>query len=342
MPQSDRLCAALAAQALTLPDDGLVVVLRAEPAPLLDEVPAAQLRCEQSLRPVHDALDAAGYDVAPLREVAGAALVVVNLTRDRTENLGNVARGLAMLAPGATLALNGAKTDGIDSLVKLVGKVLPVTDTYVKAHGRVAWLDRPARLPDAVADWARAAAPRPNADGCVTTPGTFSPDHVDPGSRLLASAFDGHLHGRVADLGAGWGWLSRKALEHCPKIDSIDLFEAEARALDAARLNVTGPRAAFHWSDVTALGARMPPFDAIIANPPFHQGRAAEPALGAAFIAAAARILKPAGRFLMVANRHLPYESRIDTAFGQWEVLVEDRAYKVLMASRPKRGPTRP
>ena len=339
MSRSDRLHAALVAQALTLPGTGRVAVLRAEPSRFLDEIPRDQLRCEQSFRPLHDALDAAGHDVAPTLEITDAALVVVNLTRNRTENLGAVARGLAMLAPGGTLAINGAKTDGVDSLVKLVGKVLPVTDTYVKAHGRVAWLDRPATLPPAVADWAEAARLRPNADGFTTAPGMFSPDHVDPGSRLLATTFDGHLHGRVADLGAGWGWLAQAALEACPKITSIDLFEAEARALDAARINVTDPRAEFHWSDVTALGPRMPPFDAIIANPPFHQGRAAEPALGAAFIATAARLLKPAGRFLMVANRQLPYEQRLDAAFDQWEILVEDRAYKVIRASRPKRRP---
>lgn len=340
MSQTDRLHAALVAQALILPEVGIIAILRAEPSRFLEEVPAARLRCEQSFRPIHDALDAAGYNVAPTLDIAGATLVVVNLTRNRTENLGNVARGLAMLAPGGTLAINGAKTDGVDSLVKLIGRVLPVSDTYVKAHGRVAWLERPPRLPGAVADWAKAAAPGLNSDGFTTAPGMFSPDHVDPGSRLLSGTLDEQLHGRVADLGAGWGWLSQAALECCPRIDSIDLFEAEARALDAARINVTDPRASFHWSDATGLGTRMPPYDAVISNPPFHQGRAAEPALGAAFIAAAARILKPTGRFLMVANRQLPYESRIEAAFGHWEILVEDRSFKVLLASRPKRRAT--
>ena len=75
----------------------------------------------------------------------------------------------------------------------------------------------------------------------------------------------------------------------------------------------------------------------MISNPPFHQGRAAEPDLGAAFIAAAARILKPAGRLLMVANRQLPYEATLDAAFRHWEKLSEDGAYKVMAAERPRR-----
>ena len=74
----------------------------------------------------------------------------------------------------------------------------------------------------------------------------------------------------------------------------------------------------------------------MIANPPFHQGRAAEPDLGAAFIAAAARILKPSGRLLLVANRQLPYEAALAAALPPaGEKLSEDGAYKVFAAERP-------
>jgi predicted RNA methylase len=152
----------------------------------------------------------------------------------------------------------------------------------------------------------------------------------------LADALDGRVKGRVADLGAGWGWLAHQALARCPRIAALDLFEAEARALDAARARTSPtPRAAFHWADVRTLPKADPPYDAVVANPPFHQGRAAEPDLGAAFIAAAARLLKPSGRLLMVANRQLPYEAPLDVAFARWEKLSEDRAFKVFAAERP-------
>jgi 16S rRNA (guanine1207-N2)-methyltransferase len=58
------------------------------------------------------------------------------------------------------------------------------------------------------------------------------------------------------------------------------------------------------------------PYDAILSNPPFHTGRRADPGLGRAFISAAARMLKPSGKFIMVANRHLPYEDALKDAFG--------------------------
>ncbi|MBA3325767.1 MAG: methyltransferase, partial [Rhodobacteraceae bacterium] len=187
-----------------------------------------------------------------------------------------------------------------------------------------------------------AAAPARNAAGFVTEAGLFSADGPDPGSQRLAAAFDAgagsRLKGRVADLGAGWGWLAHEALVRCPGISSIDLYEAEARALDAARCNVPDPRAAFHWADVRTLRRADPAHDAVIANPPFHAGRAAEPELGRAFVAAAARLLKPSGRFLMVANRQLPYEAALDAAFGRWEKLSENGAFKVIAAERPRRA----
>jgi 16S rRNA (guanine1207-N2)-methyltransferase len=341
MPDRDRLALAFETQALALPSAGTVLILRAEPSAFLDLVPPERLRCAQSFRPLHDALAAAGRTVA-LRAEGPASMVVVTLTRSRPENLGNIARGLDILPPGGTLVVTGAKSDGVDSLARQVAGVLPLDGTYAKAHGRVFWLTRPGTLPDAVSAWARDAEPRRNADGFVTAPGMFSPEHIDAGSRRLAAAFDARLSGRVADLGAGWGWLARVALEQCPGITEIDLYEAEALALEAARRNLPDPRANFHWTDAAGFGAGVPPYDAVIANPPFHQGRAAEPDLGAAFILAAARVLKLGGRLLMVANRQLPYEATLAAAFRHWEKLSEDGTYKVLLAERPRRSGPQP
>jgi 16S rRNA (guanine1207-N2)-methyltransferase len=262
-------------------------------------------------------------------------MVVVNLTRSRAENLGAVARALGLLPEGGVLAINGAKTEGVDSIVRQLGTLLPIAGAFVKAHGRVVWVQRPAHLPEVVARWAAEAAPSRNPEGFVTAPGLFSPDRADPGSRMLAGVLAGRLRGRVADLGAGWGWLAHAALAASPEIAALDLYEAEARALDAARLNVTDPRAGFHWSDVARLGPGVAPYDAVIANPPFHQDRAADPELGRAFIAAAARILKPSGRLYLVANRQLPYEAEVTARFAVQERLAEDRAFKVITAGRP-------
>ncbi|MCB1354134.1 MAG: class I SAM-dependent methyltransferase [Rhodobacteraceae bacterium] len=337
MSHVDRLALAVETGALPLPDDGTVVVLRAAPSRFLSLMPPERLLCEQGFRPLHDALSAENLPVLPVVERASAGLVVVNCTRSRAETLGNVARGFAMLPPGGLLALNGGKTDGVDSLARQIAKAVPQAGSYVKAHGRVAWFERPEELPPELRDWAEAACPAPTVSGHLTAPGMFSPDAPDPGSQLLAESFGPGLTGRVADLGAGWGWLADACLKACPGVSELDLYEAEYIALEAAQRNVTDPRARFHWADVTKLGKGTSPYDVVICNPPFHQGRAAEPALGIAFIAAAARILKVSGRFLMVANRQLPYEAALDAAFSRWERLHETRSFKVISATHPRR-----
>jgi 16S rRNA (guanine1207-N2)-methyltransferase len=338
MTNRDRLAIAVESGALVLPE-GDTVILRAEPTSFLDLVPGRVL-CEQAFRPTFDALAQANRSVeSRLPDATRAAATVVNLGRNRVENLGDIARALGMLPAGGRLVIAGAKADGVDALARQVSRALPEAasagGSFVKAHGRVIWLDRPEAPPDVVADWAEAARPRPNADGFLTAPGMFSSEHADPGSRRLAAEIAGRLSGRVADLGAGWGWLAAQALATNPGIAELDLYEADARALDAARANVTDPRARFHWSDATALGAAVTRYDAVIANPPFHHGRAAEPDLGAAFIAAAARILKPGGGLHVVANRQLPYEAPLAAAFRHVETLDESGIYKVIRAQRP-------
>ncbi|MBP7243418.1 methyltransferase [Amaricoccus sp.] len=337
MSRTDRATAAFASGELAAPEAGDVLLIRAATPALAEALPHDRLLFEQSFKPAHDTLAAAGLRVT-IRAEKSAAMALVTLGRSRAENLGNLARAIALTPPGATIALDGAKTDGVDSLARQVGAVLPLSGSFSKAHGKVVSLIRPEAPPPEVAAWDAAAAPARNAAGFLTAPGLFSADAPDPGSVRLAEAFAGRLSGRVADLGAGWGWLAAQALAACPGIAALDLFEAEARALDCARVNVPDPRAAFHWSDVTRLGRRDGPFDAAICNPPFHEGRAAEPGLGAGFVAAAARILKPAGRLFLVANRQLPYEAPLAAAFARAEKLAEDGGFKVYLADRPRRA----
>ncbi len=331
--RNDRLALAHAAGELPLPEEGTIAVLRAAPTDLYTRLGQGRFLCQQSGRPLHDRLLGEGLAVSSDPPPSASAAIVF-ATRFRSDTLGAVADALATVPPGAVIVVTGARSEGIDALMRQIGAALPLDGRMSKAHGRVFHLRRPEILPEAVSVWAQDYALRPNAAGFVTGPGMFSPDHPDPGSERLATHAEGRLGGAVADLGAGWGWLSARLLAANPEIVSLDLHEAEARALEAARRNVTDSRASFYWSDVTRLSGRR--YDWAITNPPFHQGRAAEPELGAAFITAAARLLKPAGRLLLVANRSLPYEATLARTFRTVTLLVEDSVYKVIEAARPK------
>ena len=87
------------------------------------------------------------------------------------------------------------------------------------------------------------------------------------------------------------------------------------------------------WRDLlTEPVARS--YDVVVMNPPFHQGRAAEPSIGEGMIRAASAALKPGGRLWLVANRGLPYEATLQKGFARLGEAVRDGQFKVLWAVR--------
>lgn len=314
--------------------DGVLVALRATTGGY-GWLPRDRLVCVQSFRPTHDALQAAGYSVT--RDTpAQAALVIVHITRFRDETLGLIGQAWSMLPVGGWLVVDGDKGDGIDAVWKALRKTLPDAQQDSKAHGRVIWVQKgQSQLPD----WQATLMPRKNDSGFTVTAGVFSADHPDPGSVELAGHLTGCLEGRGADFGAGWGWLSQAVLASNPAIGTLDLVEAEARALDCARVNCLDPRAAYHWADATAQTGAA--YDFVVMNPPFHAGRKPDPSLGRRFIAAAAASLAPRGQLWMVANRQLAYEDTLAGCFATVEVLSQSNRFKVIRAGKPRAGRAR-
>ena len=299
--------------------------LRAELSPFRD------VDAEQSFRPEYLRLRKAGWSVVPRIEHGDYRLGQLLLTKHKEENFANIARGWALLAEGGTLVCSGSNDDGAPSLEKQVGKALGLEGQLSKFHSRVFWLTRGDRNPPDY--WRDLASLRRVEGGWLSQPGIFSWDSIDDGSALLAQHLPDDLSGHVADFGCGWGYLTREVLDRSPHVGKLDLIDAEHRAIEAARANITDARASFHWLDLTQETASAT-YDAIVCNPPFHAGRAAEPGLGQNVIAAAARALRPGGRFYMVANRGLPYEPQLKANFASFATLADNNKFRVSRATR--------
>ena len=244
-----------------------------------------------------------------------------------------LARALLARAVSVTdgpVIVDGAKTDGVESVLRECRKRVEVSAPLSKAHGKIFMFTAGREF----ADWAE-GDPVEIEGGFVTAPGVFSADGIDPGSALLAAHLPAKLGSRLADLGAGWGYLSARALER-DSIEELHLVEADHGALECARRNVCDPRAVLHWEDATRWKPEAA-VDTVIMNPPFHTARTADPEIGRAFIAAAAGLLKPSGHLWMVANRHLPYEAAMAGHFGQVEEVTGDNRFKILHGARPSR-----
>ena len=320
-----RLSLAAEDGGLVLPAEGRIAVFAARAGYDLSALSRELCDVVQPLRPDNEAFERAGF-ACSTRETGRYAAALVCLPRAKA-----LARDLiARAADCADLVIvDGQKTDGVESLLKDCRKRSDVLGTISKAHGKLFWFTS-----GEFTDW-RAPKRSEIEDGFVTSAGVFSADGIDPASLALAKALPAHLGRTVADLGAGWGYLAREILSR-DTVETLYMIEADQVALDCARENIRDERVSFHWADATNWVARAR-MDAVVMNPPFHTGRSAEPALGTAFIDAAARMLAPSGHLWMVANRHLPYESTLNARFGQVEEVAGDNRFKVFHASRPAR-----
>ncbi len=327
--------------ALALPATGGVLFLRARASARLRELAGPDWLCEQSFLPFADELSRQGLHVGEPAADARFALVMVLPPRQRDEARAVFARAVQHTAPdGCVLAAvpnaEGAKSAQAD-LARLVGSV----SHQSKHKCRVFWgAPQPATVDgELLTTWLALDTSRAIGSGQISRPGLFAWDRVDAASALLAAQLGPTLHGRVADLGAGYGYLACEVMARCPHVTAIDLYEADARALEPARRNLAQAQHAsgrevavgVHWHDVTR--GLLQRYDVIVSNPPFHQGRVDLPELGRAFITSAADALMPDGQLLLVANRHLPYEALLQSRFAQVRALVVRDGYKVIAAT---------
>ena len=338
----DALFVPFAQGALRLPADGRVLFLHARAGFALREHAQPDWLCEQGFKPFADGLQQAGMHVGVPADDARFPLVLLLPPRQREELRGAFAQAVHHAQPGGVVLAAVPNAEGAKSAEADFVRLLGAARTLSKHKCRVFWASPGEGTLDAalLQEWRALDAPRRIAGGYLSRPGLFAWDRIDTASALLASHLPADLHGRVADLGAGYGYLATQVIARCPQVHAIDLYEAQARALEPARRNLDEAvhasgrviATSVHWHDVAAgLPQR---YDAIVSNPPFHQGRADLPELGRAFIEAAAQALLPRGRLWLVANRHLPYESTLASHFAQVRNVVTQEGFKVIEAVR--------
>lgn len=321
---------------LSMPATGArVLFLGAQPGFRMPDGFDGALSLVQGFRPDFLALQRDGHRVGAIAEGDGYAASLVLCNRHRGHNELAVAEALERVVDGGLMLVAGGKEDGVASLAKRLGKLVHLDGQAPKFHGLAFWF-RVAADRLAIAEELRRLNTPALIDGRFeTAPGMFSHGRVDAGSKLLADALPADLSGKVADFCAGWGYLSATLIERCRRVTSVDLYEADHQSLEAARRNLAGASVdtAFFWRDLIGepVEAR---YDAIVMNPPFHQGRAAEPGIGGKLIAVAARALKSRGSLYLVANKGLPYEKDLAATFAEYRQLADDKAFNIFIARR--------
>jgi len=169
----------------------------------------------------------------------------------------------------------------------------------------------------------------------ITHGATFATGKVDPGTALLLSRLDEicselPMGARVLDWGSGAGILSLALGRRRPdlRLTAADISWA---GWSATTQNVAAHdiRARALWADgneVLTQGC----FDAVISNPPFHQGAAKDSTPTLDMIARATSDHTTVAALWLVFNSHLPYLTAMRRAgSGEARIVARNRAFTV-------------
>jgi 16S rRNA (guanine1207-N2)-methyltransferase len=301
----------------------MTTILYGSPAPGLVDIPAGATQVSPLIPGSRDLAELADGSVDQAVVLAPGGV----LERDYV-----LAQALRVLKPGAPLLAFAPKDKGGSRLKKALEAFGCAIVEDARKHHRFCHTRRPAEptgLEAAIAAGAPRIVPGLNA---WSQPGVFSWDRLDPGSARLVDKLP-TLSGHGADLGCGIGLLAQKVLAS-PAVTSLACLDIDRRAVACAEHNLDDPRATTRWADVRQWDDSLVGLDFVVMNPPFHDGGTEDRDLGVAFVRTAARMLRRGGVCWLVANRHLPYEAALATAFEIATVRDDAGGYKIIEARK--------
>ncbi len=249
------------------------------------------------------------------------------------------------LKPGGRLYLVGAKDRGVLSMAKRMRSLFGNLETLVISKGQRVVCSHVEN--NSLVLHSQEGLPHTNATSDTQNvarltnlpdllPTTFAEGKLDEGTRLLVNALEVHATDIALDIGCGAGYLGMH-IAHIASKGHVIMVDASLVAADAARnmVDQSGMTNVRVLASNGTQAVKAQRFDLIVTNPPFHLGGIQTTEIGERFIREAAQVLRPRGRFYLVANRFLKYEPTMRTCFHSVEEVGGNTRYKVLLATNP-------
>lgn len=249
-----------------------------------------------------------------------------------------------LLLPGGELQLIGTKQQGIKTFAKTLASRLGGTGTsHKKGPNYSVTIVRGdttgSRLEDAEYNRLRPIMEL-DQKPVFSKPGTFGWDKIDQGSQLLADYLEEFLGavtgGRLLDLGCGYGLLSLQA--HSAGNRAGRAFDIVATDNCAAALIACEKNFEAHQITGKVIasdgGAQIEGrYDAVLCNPPFHQGFKTDSGLTETFLKGTKALLERKGKALFVVNQFVPLESLAKPLFSTVSTIHKGESFKLVTLS---------
>jgi 16S rRNA (guanine1207-N2)-methyltransferase len=283
------------------------------------------------------------FDFSAL-EPASFEHILFRVSKERPVSHHIINQASVLLKPEGQLLLSGEKNDGVktyaDHACKLFGdrcKPQKNGNYYLAAITKYAVSNK--LLDDK--DYLNLRPIKSSEElPLKSKPGIFGWNKIDQGSVFLIEHLPAFLQSygeknppqSLLDLGCGYGYLSCAASLHgFQQITATDNNAAALRACETnfAALNINGNIIAGDAG--SQISGR---FDAIICNPPFHQGFNIDSALTEKFLSASKRLLAPSGKALFVVNNFIALEKKAQDYFANVEEVARSGSFKLIKVSQ--------
>jgi 23S rRNA (guanine1835-N2)-methyltransferase len=173
-----------------------------------------------------------------------------------------------------------------------------------------------------------ASAQHPLLGTISQLPGVFSSGRIDPATQFLLDNLN--VCGQEADildLASGNGVLALDCLRQNPSAN-LCLIDDSLLAIESSRINLAGSSARFVWDDsLSELPSGS--FHLAVSNPPFHLEHENNIEVPLSLFAQVKRVLRPGGRFVLVANKHLNYGTHLSKLYNSVSVVANNDKFMV-------------
>ena len=229
------------------------------------------------------------------------------------------------LKPGGRLYVVGAKDRGVLSMAKRMQSLFGNLDTLVISKGQRVVCSRVEN---------NETRHSPTNQFPALLPTAFAGGKLDEGTRLLLEALEVHATDIALDIGCGAGYIGIH-IAHLASKGHVTMVDTSLATVDAVRhvVEQSGMTNVQVLASDGTQAVKAQRFDLVVTNPPFHLGGIHTTGIAERFIREAAQVLRPRGRFYLVANRFLKYEPTLRACFQNVEEVGGNTRFKVLRAT---------